>query len=174
MVTPRCGDAWAAVARLLMPCAVGLPAFGRQAAQAFTSERASPCARRSSSYNFEGYQEAMAAQEEELAAAAQQEQQAASTDPLDQPTSKVPLVPITKITEKYERDPAAKGSDHDLARRVFLLESEVIKLVFHFGENRVSAATKSFKKDGSCLVVQVGATCPLQGLLYLHRFLILR
>jgi hypothetical protein len=80
---------------------------------------------------------------------------AAPPDPFEMETSsrKIPPIPLLKIAEKYERAPGL-DADADVARRVFHIADDRIQLVFHFGDNRVTASSRIFEKGGSCTPVQ--------------------
>ena len=81
-----------------------------------------------------------------------------------------PLVPIRKMTEKYAEIPgdvdvtsakaaaaaAAKGGNKELlARRTFYVAQGQIKLMFHYGTNRISASSRHYSKDGQTNIVTV-------------------
>eukprot|EP00210_Caulerpa_lentillifera_P006016 g5750.t1 len=61
---------------------------------------------------------------------------------------------MRKITEKFERD-FTLDCDLDIAKRVFYLTDNRIRLDFHFGEDRITKSSRIFHKDGQCQITQV-------------------
>lgn len=61
---------------------------------------------------------------------------------------------MRKITEKFERD-FGLDCDEDVAKRVFYLTENRIRLDFHFGDGRITKSSRVFNKDGQCQVIQV-------------------
>ena len=61
---------------------------------------------------------------------------------------------IRKLTEKFSRDDT-RNCDDDVAKRVFYLTEDRIRLDFHFGEGRITRSSRVFHKEGHSQIVQV-------------------
>lgn len=65
------------------------------------------------------------------------------------------MLPIRKMTEKFSRD-VSIDADADVAKRVYYLAENRIRVDYHFGENRVTQSSRMFHKDGQSQIIQVG------------------
>ena len=61
---------------------------------------------------------------------------------------------IRKLTEKFSRDDTL-NCDADVAKRVFYLTENRIRLDFHFGEDRITRSSRVFHKEGHTQIIQV-------------------
>lgn len=64
------------------------------------------------------------------------------------------LLPIRKMTEKFARC-HEKDSEEDIAKRVFYLADDQIRVEFHNADNRITNSSRIFHKDGHSHIVQV-------------------
>ena len=64
------------------------------------------------------------------------------------------LLPLRKISEKFERDPQADAGT-DIAKRVFYIGADQIKLQFHYKPGRITASSRVYTKDGTAHETQV-------------------
>ena len=59
------------------------------------------------------------------------------------------------MAEKYKRDPS-RDAEEDVAKRTYELSSGAIKVLYHYGDDRVTASFRHYSKDGTGhVVVQV-------------------
>lgn len=63
-------------------------------------------------------------------------------------------LPISKLTERFERNPAL-DADRDVAKRVFCIADNQICLYYHYGPNRVTTSSRIYHKDGTSHILQV-------------------
>lgn len=71
------------------------------------------------------------------------------------PTDTSPENSFRKMAEKFKRDPS-KDAEEDVAKRTFELVSGGIKVLYHYGDDRVTASFRHYSKDGTDhVVVQV-------------------
>lgn len=61
---------------------------------------------------------------------------------------------IVKLTEKFSRDNALDG-DADIAKRVFYLMDEKIRIDFHYGEGKITRSSRVFHKEGHSHIIRV-------------------
>lgn len=64
------------------------------------------------------------------------------------------VIPIKKMTEKFARNPVV-DSEKDIAKRVFYLSDDRIRVEFHKHEDRITNSSRIFHKDGHSHIVQV-------------------
>lgn len=69
------------------------------------------------------------------------------------------LQPIRKIAEKYARN-TQRPADEDVAKRVFYVADDEIRLVYHFGEGRITQSCKVFGREGMSHITQVDPLSP--------------
>ncbi|GMH37248.1 hypothetical protein BSKO_05121 [Bryopsis sp. KO-2023] len=69
------------------------------------------------------------------------------------------VLPIRKMTEKFARNPEV-DSEEDVAKRVFYLSEDQIRIEFHYGKDRVTNSGRVFHKDGHSHIVQVDPLAP--------------
>lgn len=61
---------------------------------------------------------------------------------------------MAKMTEKFARFTEC-SADADVAKRVYYLSDNRIRLEYHFGEDRITNSGKVYNKDGQSHILQV-------------------
>ena len=71
------------------------------------------------------------------------------------PTDTSPEASLRKMTEKFRRD-ESEDAEEDVCKRTFELVSGGIKVIYHYGHDRVTCSFRHYSKDGTGhVVVQV-------------------
>ena len=55
---------------------------------------------------------------------------------------------IRKMAEKFKRSPSV-DAEEDVAKRTFDVDAGLIKVRYHYGQDRVTASFRTYAKDGS-------------------------
>eukprot|EP00163_Fabomonas_tropica_P007385 TRINITY_DN1710_c0_g1_i2.p1 TRINITY_DN1710_c0_g1~~TRINITY_DN1710_c0_g1_i2.p1 ORF type:complete len:683 (-),score=196.63 TRINITY_DN1710_c0_g1_i2:121-2169(-) len=69
-------------------------------------------------------------------------------------TTGVDDLPMQKMCQKFERN-RELIADQDVQRRTFNIAGQLTSLVFHLNDDRVTASTRSYTKDGMSSIIQV-------------------
>ncbi|MEW5310705.1 MAG: hypothetical protein WDW38_002476 [Sanguina aurantia] len=64
------------------------------------------------------------------------------------------VLPMAKMTEKFARFTEC-SADADVAKRVYYLSDNRIRLEYHFGEDRITNSGKVYNKDGQSHILQI-------------------
>ena len=68
--------------------------------------------------------------------------------------SEIPTLPFLKMTEKFARNHKVAASS-DVFKRTYFIAADQIRLNFHFGEDRITASTRLYTKDGLTHITEV-------------------
>ena len=61
--------------------------------------------------------------------------------------------PLVKMTEKFQRNPSVSAQS-DVARRVFYLSQDAIRVDYHIPEDRITHSYRVYTKAGQSHIVQ--------------------